>query len=107
MVPTAAAAEQQAIEAFARLRNLGPVSARLMVEAGITSPQQLRAMGAVEAFRRVLFHRGGAVSTNLLWALHGALIDVRWDRLPGNTRKQLRDALDAGSAPVPKRRRSL
>ena len=76
--------------ALARLRNLGPASAAWLEAAGIRTAADLRALGAVAAFRRVAFHRGGDVSANLLYALEGALRDVRWDRLPAEERVRLR-----------------
>ena len=75
---------------LARQRNLGPASAGWLVAAGIRTEAELRALGAVEAFRRVAFHRAGDVSANLLYALAGALQDVRWDRLPVEERARLR-----------------
>ena len=76
--------------ALVRLRNLGPASAAWLEAAGIRTEAELRAMGAVEAFRRVAFNRAGDVSANLLYALEGALRDVRWDRLPAEERLRLR-----------------
>ena len=76
--------------ALARLRNLGPASAGWLVAAGIRTEADLRALGAVEAFRRVAFRRGGNVSANLLYALEGAIRDVRWDRLAVEERVRLR-----------------
>jgi DNA transformation protein len=75
---------------LAALRNLGPVSAGWLEAAGIRSAAELRRLGAVEAFRRVAFHRGGDVSANLLYALEGALRGVRWDRLPREEREALK-----------------
>lgn len=83
------------IAALAALPNLGPVSAGWLVAAGITSPEQLRARGAVAVFRQVTMHRAGDVSLNLLYALEGALRDVRWDRLPQEVREALREAANA------------
>lgn len=82
--PTAADAE------LLRLRNLGPASAGWLAAAGIRTEADLRALGAVEAFRQVAFRRGGDVSANLLYALEGAIRDVRWDRLPAEERLRLR-----------------
>lgn len=93
-----AAAMRAAAEAeLVRLRNLGPASAGWLVAAGIGTEAELRSLGAVEAFRRVAFHRGGDVSANLLYALAGALQDVRWDRLPAEERARLRE--EAGLSP--------
>ena len=95
----AAHADAAAEASLATLRNLGPVSARLLVAAGIRSPAMLRELGSVAAFRRVLFQRGGSVSTNLLWAIEGALRDERWDRLSPETRARLRAELE-GRTPI-------
>lgn len=75
---------------LARLRNLGAVSAGWLVAAGIRTEAELRELGALEAFRRVAFQRSGDVSANLLYALEGAIRDVRWDRLPMADRLRLR-----------------
>lgn len=82
--------ETPEVEALVALTNLGPTSARWLVDAGVTSPEQLRALGAIEVFRRVAFHRGGQVTFNLLYALEGALRGERWDRLPVALRARLR-----------------
>lgn len=83
-------APSPAADALAGLLNLGPASVKWLLAAGITSPAQLRRMGAVAAFRRVAMSRSGDVSLNLLYALEGALRGVRWDRLPHEVRDQLR-----------------
>ncbi len=59
---------------LAPLRNLGPVSKRMLAAAGITSVQTLRELGAVEAYRRVR-SRDPRASLNLLWALEGAVTE--------------------------------
>ena len=87
-----ARATQQAVAALAALPNLGPVSARWLVAAGITSPTVLRRRGAVAVFRQVALHRAGDVSFNLLYALEGAIRGVRWDKLPRALRDDLRAA---------------
>ena len=77
---------------LARLRNLGPTSARWLEAAGIHTEAQLRELGALEAFRRVAMNRAGDVTLNLLYALDGALRGERWDKLPPEIRIALRDA---------------
>jgi DNA transformation protein len=93
-------AAHAAAVALAALPNLGPVSARWLVAAGITSPAILRTRGAVAVFRQVAMHRAGDVSFNLLYALEGAIRGVRWDKLPRADRDALRAA---ANAPVSKR----
>jgi DNA transformation protein and related proteins len=80
------------LAALAALVNLGPVSAGWLYDAGITSPAVLRRLGALEAFRRVAIHRGGDVTTHLLYALDGALRGKRWDHLPIQDRRRLKAA---------------
>jgi DNA transformation protein and related proteins len=79
---------------LAALRNLGPVSVKWLEAVGVHTVDQLRALGAVEAYHRIAFSRSGDVSLNLLYALHGALTNVRWDQLPLEERQALRLAAD-------------
>jgi len=83
---------------LARLRNLGPASAALLVAAGIRDADELRTLGAAAAFRRVLFSRGRSISTNLLWAIEGALSNVRWDQLDVAVRARLLAEVEAQDA---------
>ena len=81
--------------ALTTLRNIGPACARWLVAAGITTPEEVHARGAVAVFRQVAMHRAGDVSLNLLYALEGAVRGVRWDHLPPDVRASLRAAVDA------------
>jgi DNA transformation protein and related proteins len=74
------------------LPNLGPKSAEWLADIGVTTPEQLARMGAVVAYARIKAQRGTGVSLNLLYALHGALVGERWDRLSGDVKKRLADA---------------
>ncbi len=71
------------------LRNLGPASALILAEIGITIRADLERVGPVLAYRAQQDIRAG-VSRNLLWAMHGALTDERWDRLSEETRGRLK-----------------
>ena len=71
------------------LPNLGPTSAGWLRGVGIESYDDLERLGSVRAFLLVDASREG-VSLNLLYALEGALRDVRWDRLPLEVRAELR-----------------
>ena len=75
------------------LPNLGPRSVELLEAAGITSLQQLQALGAVRAFVRARARTTG-VSLNLLWALEGALTGRRWQDVAGEDRASLLMALE-------------
>ncbi|MBT0962160.1 TfoX/Sxy family protein [Denitromonas iodatirespirans] len=93
MVPASSDASTDGPAALARLRNLGPASARMLAKAGIFSVQALHDMGAVAAFRRVR-HAEPAASLNLLWALEGALTDRPWQAVARHERLRLLLALD-------------
>jgi DNA transformation protein and related proteins len=71
------------------LPNLGSTSAGWLHDVGIESYDDLERLGSVQAFLLVDASREG-VSLNLLYALEGALRDVRWDRLPPQVRADLR-----------------
>lgn len=73
----------------AKLRNIGPVSMVWLREIGIDTIEDLHSIGAVEAFRRVRSRRPEATA-NLLYALQGALLEVRWSDLPQGMRETLR-----------------
>jgi DNA transformation protein len=74
------------------LLNVGPVGAERLRAVGISTPAELEEVGAVEAYRRLdeAFPRN--TSLNALYALHGALLGVRWDHLPPEVRQELRAA---------------
>lgn len=78
------------------LPNLGPKTARLLAEVGIATEDDLRALGAVEAFRRLRAMQPVPVGRNALWAMHGALTDERWDRLSADTKAALLRRLGDG-----------
>ena len=80
---------------FVEMRNLGPASARMLVEAGISSEAQLRALGAVAAYEAVQ-RTGCRPSLNLLWALEGALTDRDWKAVSRDERTALLLRLDDG-----------
>ena len=76
-----------AIAELASLRNIGEHSARLMVETGIESREQVEALGAAEVYRRLKARY--PVSRTMLWALQGALLDLPWQDLPGELKQAL------------------
>jgi len=73
---------------IARLANLGPKSEAMMHRAGITTEEQLRALGAVRAYVMVK-RSGGNASLNLLWALEGALSGRSWREVAKTDRLSL------------------
>jgi DNA transformation protein len=81
------------------LQNLGPASAAMLAELGITTRADLERVGPVLAYRALQDMRPG-MSLNLLWAMHGALTEERWDRLSAETRERLkREVAEAADVP--------
>jgi DNA transformation protein and related proteins len=75
-----------------KMKNLGPVSAARLRAVGIETPEQLMQLGAIEAYVR-LRKAFPTVTTQIsLYALHGAVNDLRWYVLSDETKAALRDA---------------
>jgi DNA transformation protein len=79
------------------LKNLGPVSVKILEGAGIETQGQLRQLGVVETYLRVRECQSG-VTLNMLYALHGALTDTHWRRIGADARASLLIEVDARDA---------
>lgn len=78
---------------MAALRNLGPASLRMLAAAGISTDEDLRALGSVAAHLAVK-RTGANASLNLLWALEGALTGRDWRLVAREERTALLLLLD-------------
>lgn len=76
-------------ERLEHLLNLGPNTVDRLEEVGITTPDELRRVGAIEAWSRLYRIGRAGLSRNALYALDGALSDLRWNRLPAARRREL------------------
>lgn len=83
-----------------KLRNIGPKSAAWLRQVGLRTEEDLRAIGALEAFMRVK-RAGFKPSLNLLYALEGALMGCHWQEVPAERRSELLVAADAAIALLP------
>ena len=63
------------------LRNLGPASAMMLVEAGVRTIGELRAIGAAKAYVRVRAVRSRGASVNLLWSMAAGLDGRSWQEV--------------------------
>jgi DNA transformation protein len=70
------------------LPNLGPASEAMLVAAGISTPDDLDRLGAVEAYRRAV-ESGAPRHTMLLWSLDAALLGVDWRDVPLDRRREI------------------
>lgn len=71
-----------------QLKNLGVASVNILRAIGIHTYEDLKQTGAVEAYRRIQA-RNITVSKVMLYALQGALMDIHWNDLPPDLKKQL------------------
>ncbi len=74
------------------LRNIGPQTAWRLREVRIESPQDLRQLGSLEAYRRLKNFDPRFTTLNALYALEGALLDAPWNRLPPGVKERLMHA---------------
>jgi DNA transformation protein len=71
------------------LPGVGPVTQGRLQEAGIRTVGDLRAMGSVEAYRRLKFMFPRQVSLNALYGLEAALRGCHWLDLPQDLKAAL------------------
>lgn len=77
-------------DSIRRLPNLGPKSVSWLAEVGIHSADELRAVGAVDAYRRLKHWNPRQVGLNALYAMHAALAGVHWRAVDAETKANLR-----------------
>ncbi|MEO6395264.1 MAG: TfoX/Sxy family protein [Devosia sp.] len=78
---------------IAALSSLGPVTTRRLAEIGVHTPDQLRALGSVAAYRKLKFRFGREVTLNTLYGLEAAIRDVHWRRIDAEIKAMLRREL--------------
>ena len=71
-----------------QLKNLGAASVNILRAIGVNSYDDLKAMGPVNAYRRIKA-RGINVSKVMLYALQGALTDTHWNDLAPDLKAKL------------------
>ena len=83
---TARKPEQMPLDA---LPGIGPATRNWLEAAGLSRAQDLRDIGAVEAYRRLKFMRPREVNLNALYALEAALRGCHWLDLPPDVKAAL------------------
>lgn len=77
------------------IRNIGPTSAAWLAEVDIHTLDDLRAVGAVEAYGRLRFRFGRRINRNMLFAMAAALADTDWRHLSPEHKSELDRAAQA------------
>lgn len=80
-------------EGLEALPNIGEVLAGELAAIGVTSREDLAALGSVAAARK-LAARGRVECYSMLMALEGALRGVRWHAIPLAEREELKRRFD-------------
>lgn len=76
--------------ALTDLPNIGPEVARLLAATGITTPAQLKKLGAIKAALRIAEIRPtDPPCRSMLAGLEGAIRNTRWHNLPKPDREAL------------------
>src|SRR5260370_28242011 len=74
---------------LADLVNIGHVTAKLLIEVELSTPQELRAVGPVAAWRRIQARHPERATLACLYALQGALLGVPGKTLPEAIKEKL------------------
>jgi len=85
-----------------KIRNVGPKSAAWLRQVGIKTDDEVKAIGALEAFMKVK-RAGFKPSLNLLYALEGAVVDCHWTALTTERKNELVLEAKACDAGLPKK----
>ena len=80
-------------EDLLRMKNIGAKSVDKLLDVGYETPAQISADGAAMVYWRL--RQAHPVSLTMLWALQGALLDMRWAQLPGDMKESLLAELSA------------
>lgn len=75
------------------IRNIGPAFAKELTAAGITTAEELRALGANDAYRKML-ETGTKPHFIGFYVLHMALQGRPWNDCKGDEKTKLRQAFD-------------
>ncbi len=81
------------MEDLTKLPNIGGVLAEKLNKIGIFSFDQLAELGSIETVLRI-GETDMMTCYNMLYALEGAIIGVRWHGLPKSDREELKRAFD-------------
>jgi hypothetical protein len=75
------------------LVNIGKLTSDLLIEVGISTPQELQAVGPVEAWRRIQSRYPEKATMDCLYALQGALLQIPKKALPEAVKEELLDRI--------------
>ena len=77
------------------LTNFGSISQQWLNAIGVYTKSDLVRLGSIHAYWLMKEH-GFNVTMNIIYAMEGAILNMRWDELPEKLKAELRVAIDAG-----------
>ena len=80
------------VEDLTQMKNIGKVVAEKLIQVGITTPEELCAIGSEQAFIR-LQTIDETACLSMLQALEGAVQGIRWHNLPRERKEELKEFL--------------
>jgi len=80
---------------LSELTNLGPTSRQWLNAIGVYTKSDLVRLGSIHAYW-LMKERGFNVTMNMVYAMEGAILSMRWDELPGELKAELQSAINAG-----------
>ena len=75
---------------LSKMPNIGKVLEQQLIDIGVETPQQLKALGSKQAWLNIKSSDPSACF-NRLCALEGAIQDIRWHNLDSEVKKDLKD----------------
>ena len=80
-------------QSIIKLRNIGPKSARMLEEIGISTVEDLQKFGSVNAYIKLKFFFPDQISLNFLWAMAAGLQNRDWRDLSDNEKQDLKSKI--------------
>ncbi|MCT4544083.1 MAG: TfoX/Sxy family protein [Vallitalea sp.] len=78
---------------LSELPNIGKTLEKELINVGIKSAEELIEIGSIDAIIRLNMH--GDTCCNKLYALEGAIQNVRWHQLPKEVKVELKNKYDS------------
>lgn len=75
---------------LSKLPNIGKILEANLLAVGIETPEQLRELGAKEAFRRIRRYRDPGACLHMLYGIQGAVVGIPDKHLSPHTKQELK-----------------
>ena len=77
------------------MRNMGPKSRQWLASIDVHTLDDVVSLGVIETYKRVKAAYPEKVSLNLLYALQAALLDLPWNELPPDIKRELKQQVES------------